>query len=728
MGMFFCVVLKIRELINPFTDLTQRNPAIVERVALTKFDEAHCHKWALLLKQRKRKTDNASEAVASRDFETAKRLVDEVFHGSSGRNGDAGMEGSLLYHMAMISKMSAESRVVLEELEVDAPSVEGLLWRFYSDFVSDSKELLEGILELDGNAVTAVKKTALGVEEKINLFRRLSEDTRKVEDLLDRKDPRAEDRIQSLFLEWARHVVEMRLRQEYETIKGFLIVEQLAEDLGVERIAETMGRVQKKFGEKTVDSAFNVSLRVGIPKEKLQKLMLSDHFIEYKMDMQNLGGFMRFLNCPIYGSHKYMETELDKKSLTSQLFCRNFCRAHAQSMFEKFIPFPVEVSQPQRMASDRKCEFQIRIAPTSAAPSTEKYVPLVLSWNVTLRCNLKCSHCYINAKETNLVDELSTDAAKMLIHQITEVSRPLLILSGGEPLLREDIYEIIRYGADRGLRMGMGSNGMLIDDEVARKLKDAGMWTVAISLDSSIPERHDEFRGVKGCWEHAVNAIKALKKAGIEVQVNCTVTQQNYDEVDDIMALAEDLGVDNFHLFFLVPTGRGTDIKDITPRMYEDMITSTLAKTTKYKLNVKPSCAPQFMRVAKEQGVDMSRWVRGCMAGLYYCRIYPSGEVTPCPYMPVSLGNIRKRSFKDIWFNSEVFKALRDFDRLKGKCGLCEYRDVCGGCRARAYGVSTDFMDFCGALHEPTELRGDYLAEDPWCVYQARASSRKKQQ
>jgi radical SAM protein with 4Fe4S-binding SPASM domain len=489
-----------------------------------------------------------------------------------------------------------------------------------------------------------------------------------------------------------------------------------------------MAQVQKRFGEETVASAFNVSLKVGVPKAKLQKLMLSDHFIEHKMDMKNLGGFMRFLNCPIYGSHLYMETELDTKTETSQLFCKSFCKAHAQAMFEKFIPFPVDVSQPLRMATRKKCEFRIRIAPTSTPSASEKYVPLVVSWNVTLKCNLKCAHCYINASEKKLRDELSTDAAKMLIHQIAEVSRPLLILSGGEPLLREDIYEIIRYGADRGLRMGMGSNGMLIDDEVTRRLENAGMETVAISLDSSVPERHDKFRGVKGCWEHAIDAIKSLKKSSIQVQVNSTVTKQNYDEVDDIMSLAEDLGVENFHLFFLVPTGRGTDIEDITPRMYEDMITSTLSKITKYKLNVKPSCAPQFMRISKEQGVDMSRWVRGCMAGLYYCRIYPSGEITPCPYMPLKLGNIRERSFRDIWFNSEVFKALRDFDQLKGKCGLCEYRDVCGGCRARAYGVTTDLMDFCGALHEPTESRGDYLAEDPWCIYQPKALAFRKEQ
>jgi radical SAM protein with 4Fe4S-binding SPASM domain len=637
------------------------------------------------------------------------------------------MEGSLLYHMAMVSKMAAESRVILEELDVDAPSVDRVLWRFYIDFVSDAKELLGEIVPLKDSLVMSVRNEAPSVEEKIRLFKSLIDRTREVEELLSRKDSEVKGLISSVFLDWTEHVVEMRLRQEYETLKGFLIVERLADELGVEQLEQAMARVQKKFGDETVDSAFNVSLKVGIPKAKLQKLMLSDHFIEHEMDMKNRGGFMRFLNCPIHGSHQYVKKELGTSTETSQLFCKRFCRAHAQSMFEKFIPFPVAVTQPMRMATDGKCEFRINIAPVSAAPTKEKYVPLVVSWNVTLKCNLKCAHCYINAAETELPDELSTDAAKMLIHQITEVSRPLLILSGGEPLMRDDIYEIIRYGADRGLRMGMGSNGMLIDDEATKKLEDAGMGTVAISLDSNIPEHHDDFRGVKGCWQHAVDAIKSLKKSKIEVQVNTTVTLQNYDEVDDIMALAEELGVDNFHLFFLVPTGRGTDIKDITPQMYEDMISSTLGKITKYKLNVKPSCAPQFMRVSKEQGVDMSRWVRGCMAGLYYCRIYPSGEVTPCPYLPLNLGNIREKPFKDIWFKSEVFKALRDFDQLKGKCGICEHREVCGGCRARAYGVTTDQMDFCGALHEPTTSQGDYLASDPWCVYQPKASSRKKQ-
>jgi radical SAM protein with 4Fe4S-binding SPASM domain len=189
------------------------------------------------------------------------------------------------------------------------------------------------------------------------------------------------------------------------------------------------------------------------------------------------------------------------------------------------------------------------------------------------------------------------------------------------------------------------------------------------------------------------------------------------------MSLAETLGVENFHLFFLVPTGRGVKLADISPAKYEGMIKTTFAKTAKHKLNVRPSCAPQFMRIAKDMGLDMRQWIRGCIAGLYYCRIYPNGDVTPCPYLPIKLGNVREQAFKDIWRNSDIFKALRDFNALKGKCGECDYRVLCGGCRARAYGLSSDFIDYCGDLHEPTELKGDYLAEDPWCVYQPKRTS-----
>jgi AdoMet-dependent heme synthase len=148
------------------------------------------------------------------------------------------------------------------------------------------------------------------------------------------------------------------------------------------------------------------------------------------------------------------------------------------------------------------------------------------------------------------------------------------------------------------------------------------------------------------------------------------------------------------------------------------MITTTFMKASKHNLNVRPSCAPQFMRIAKNIGLDMKQWIRGCIAGLYYCRIYPNGDVTPCPYLPIKLGNVREENFKKIWLNSELFKALRDPNSLKGKCGICEYKDLCGGCRARAYGLSSDFVDYCGDLHKPEQIKRDCLTEDPWCLHQ----------
>ncbi len=349
------------------------------------------------------------------------------------------------------------------------------------------------------------------------------------------------------------------------------------------------------------------------------------------------------------------------------------------------------------------------------------FLPQLISWNMTFRCNLRCPHCYIDASEREGKGELSTDEGRMLIDQIaetSEASKLILILSGGEPLLRKDVFELARYATEKGLIVAMGTNGTLITDSVANELKSCGVKAVAISLDSSVPERHDVFRGVKGSWKRALEGIDACIKKDISVQVNTTVTQQNYDEIDDIMALAEKHGASAFHLFFLVPTGRGKAIEDISPDMYEQMIEGVLEKvaSARYNLAVRPVCAPQFMRIASQKGLDLKRWTRGCIAGLTYCRIYPTGEVTPCPYLPIKLGNVRETHFKEIWFESPILKALRDFDNLKGKCGVCEYRAICGGCRARAYGL-TSFVDVCGGLQEPGDLKGDYLAEEPWCPY-----------
>ena len=667
-------------------------------------------------------------ALANEDPDEAKKLFSEIFKGVlSGKDADPGMSGSLLYHMAMVTKMELETKILLQELKVEGPTIDVPLKKFFGEFASDAEELTRPVAALKVKPWEVASRKSLSPDEKVSLFTRLNKKTTALENLHANLSLEVAPLLEDLFVDWSQQILEMRLRQEYETIKGLLVTAELVKTLGLQRLQVAMMRIQEKFGEETLSIALKVTLKVGMKRERLQSMMLSDHYINYTMDIAKLDGRMQFLNCPIFGSHKHMCEELGMGESVAALFCRHFCFAHAKSMLQAVLPFTFELSHPQRMATHGMCEFYLRLGYSPTLSNSERFVPLVVSWNLTRKCDLKCSHCYINATAQNYDNELNTAESKRLIDQLSEVSRPMLILSGGEPLLRNDVFELIRYGTEKGLKMALGSNGGLIDNEVACQLKEAGISTVSISLDSSLPEQHDEFRGSTGSWQKAINAIKALRENGVLVQVNTTLTRQNYNDIDNIMSLIEQLSVENFHLFFLVPTGRGAKMADISPSMYEDMIKTTLARTSNHNLNVRPSCAPQFMRIAKDAGFDMRRWIRGCLAGLYYCRIYPTGEVTPCPYLPIKLGNIREKTFKEIWFGSALFKDLRDFDTLKGKCGECNYRNLCGGCRARAYGLSSDFIDFCGDLREPTSLKGDYLAEDPWCVYQPKTPEAKEQ-
>ncbi|MCL2173362.1 MAG: radical SAM protein [Candidatus Bathyarchaeota archaeon] len=685
---------------------------------MTNYDKQHCHKWALLLIERKRKLDQAQAAIDAENFDVAKQLVNQIFYGVMGKQADPGMAGSLLYHMAMVSKMKTETIILLKELNINQFDVQKNLEHFYGLFEEDAHALLKGVVDFKMDISSAAVAEWLNSEQKVVIFSKLAKNYKTIENQLINQNYAARAALVDLFQEWATLIIKMRFTQEYETIKGMLILNVLVNTFGVEKIQNVMNAVKDTFGQETVNIALDVTLKVGMRREKLQAVMLSDHYINNAMSIETLDGQMDFLNCPIYGSHQYIAKTLGINSAVTMLFCKNFCFSHAKAMLETVMPFPLTLWQPKIMTSDGVCSFYLKLAYSPMAQQGEQFVPLILSWNVTRECNLKCSHCYINAADGKLANELSTEEGKRLIDQICQVSQPLLVLSGGEPLLRSDIYELIQYGSSKGLKMGLGSNGSLIDAVVAKKLKQAGITTVSISLDSHIAAQHDDFRGVTGSWDKAVNAIKVLRENDVLVQVNTTLTHDNYYQIDDIMSFVESIGVENFHLFFLVPTGRGVMLNDISPQKYETMITTAFSKVPTHRLNVRPSCAPQFMRIAQGMGLDMRQWIRGCIAGMYYCRIYPNGDITPCPYLPIKIGTVREKSFKEIWQNANMFKDLRDPNTLTGKCGLCNYKKLCGGCRARAYGLSADFIDYCGDLHVPAEVKGDYLKEDPWCVYQ----------
>lgn len=327
---------------------------------------------------------------------------------------------------------------------------------------------------------------------------------------------------------------------------------------------------------------------------------------------------------------------------------------------------------------------------------------MLVSWNTTNACNLYCQHCYRDAG-TSVKNELNTEEATALIDEIAKAGFKIMIFSGGEPLMRPDIYQLIAHAAQKGLRPVLGTNGTLITPEVARKLKEAGTAAVGISLDSIDASRHDQFRAVSGAWQKAVDGMRACKREGLPFQVHTTVVEWNYDEVEEITDFAVSVGARGHHIFFLVPTGRAVDIEKESLRatQYENLIRRLLKKQQQVDIEVKPTCAPQFMRIAEQMGLKL-RFSRGCLAGISYCIISPTGNVQPCAYLDIPVGNVRITPFNEIWKSNEVFNKLRSME-YGGQCGTCRYKKVCGGCRARAYYYHQDFM-----------------AEEPWCLYHGR--------
>lgn len=345
--------------------------------------------------------------------------------------------------------------------------------------------------------------------------------------------------------------------------------------------------------------------------------------------------------------------------------------------------------------------------------------PRIISWNITLRCPLKCSHCYVDAGGEEADGVLSTQEAFSVIDQIRAVGTPVVVLSGGEPLLRPDVYDIARYGTGKGLRMAMGTSGYLIGHETAGKLAAAGVRAVAISLDSDDAATHDSFRGVEGVWERAVQAIGHCRDAGMNVRINMSVMRPDISEVEGVIGLGSSLSVRDYQLFFPVPTGRARQAGSRSPEEYEELIRQVLIRYRDSDLNIRPTCAPQFRRIADELGIAGPARGRGCLAGITYCRIFANGDVTPCPYLPVSAGNVRTIPFSGIWNNSLLFAALRDPGRLTGKCGRCGFKTICGGCRARAYrGEGARSPSWCDGLATPDGQAAEVCGEDPWCPYE----------
>ncbi len=325
---------------------------------------------------------------------------------------------------------------------------------------------------------------------------------------------------------------------------------------------------------------------------------------------------------------------------------------------------------------------------------------MIVSWMTTNRCNLKCEHCYQDAAECDS-RELTTAEGKAMIEQIARAGFKIMIFSGGEPLMRDDIFELVAHAAAQGLRPVFGSNGTLITDEVARKLKEAGACSMGISIDSLDAAKHDAFRGVAGAHADTLAGIEACKSAGLDFQIHTTVVDWNRDEVCDITDFAQSIGAVNHSIFFLIPVGRGKYIEEPSLKVLENeaLLQDIMRKAAEVDIDVKPTCAPQFTRVADQLGIP-TRYTRGCLAGLTYCVVGSEGIVRPCAYMTEDAGDVREQPFDEIWATSPVFERLRT-QAYGGNCGTCDHKEHCGGCRARA-----------AYYHD-----GDYMAQDDYCAY-----------
>ncbi len=350
----------------------------------------------------------------------------------------------------------------------------------------------------------------------------------------------------------------------------------------------------------------------------------------------------------------------------------------------------------------------------------------LLFWETTIKCNLTCAHCRRLESNEAAFRDLSTAQAKDLIAQLAELGRaqpmmPVLVFSGGEPLCRDDLFELVSQAKAAGITPALATNGTLVNATAAEQIRDSGIVRVAVSLDGATAEVHDKLRQLEGSFKRALQGIKHLRKKEIPTQINMTLTKHNAGQLEDVYELAKSVGAVAVHIFMLVPVGCGQVLAEtdmLSPEQYEQKMLEICRLDSRSELQMKVTCGPHYERIIRQQGLYQARKKtshvsgsvpgrnghggasRGCLAGLGVLFVGHQGNVFPCGYLPIECGNVLKQKLAEIWYNNEDLARMRNSSSLEGKCGVCGYRDVCGGCRARAYAAT-----------------GNYMAEEPFCAY-----------
>ncbi len=332
-----------------------------------------------------------------------------------------------------------------------------------------------------------------------------------------------------------------------------------------------------------------------------------------------------------------------------------------------------------------------------------KEKPLVVIWEVTRACQLACLHCRAEAIPERNPDELSYKEGIDLIDQVAEMGSPVFVFTGGDPLMRSDLFDLADHAVKKGVRASVSPSATpLVTKENMRKAKEVGLWKWAFSLDGSTAEIHDRFRGTSGSFDLTMQSLEYLKELEMPIQLNTTVSQYNMDDLENIARIVEEMNATMWSVFFMVPTGRANLDDVLSPSQHEKVLRWLAQLSRKVPYAIKTTAAQHYRRILIQLYGEsaVSEVSLGVNDGKGFVFISHTGDVYPSGFLPVKAGNIREKSLKEIYRESPVFKALRDSSMLKGKCGWCEYKEICGGSRARAFGIT-----------------GDYLESEPFCTY-----------